>query len=404
MKSAVLHEHACHGAHTLIELGFDYGAARLPVRVGEKFLHLGYEQHVFEQVIYALAGLCRYGAYDGISAPFLGQKAIVGEVLLYLIYICALFIHLVDRNDDGYVGGFGVVDGFYRLGHYAVVGSYNEDYYIGNLCAARPHCSERLVTGGIEESYLFISHRNRISAYVLGYAARFAFGDVGLSYIVEKGGLAVVYVTHYRYDGSAGNEAFNLFHGIGLLFRELLFRRLFGLVFKLYAEVGGNHKRRFVVNRAVYSGNYAVFEQALGDFHRGYAQLFGKDFDGDIIGSYDGVVDFYRLNGLLGGLLGAHLAVYAPLVVEVLYAGALLTLQRALVHRLLFLFYVCAVALLFIRPEVLARLGCGGCGGSGTHARGTGSGRPVCAERTLCGTTLHGAAALLGTGRTGYLC
>ena len=331
VEGAVLHENARHGAHALIELSLYYGAARLPVGVGEQLLHLCDEENIFEQVIYALARLCGYGADYRVAAPLFGNETVVSQILFYFVYIGALFIHLVYGDDYGYARGFGVVYRLYRLRHYAVVGGNDEDYYIGNLRAARPHRRERLVSGRIEEGYLFIAHRNGIGAYVLGDAARLALGDLGLSYIVQKGSLAVVYVTHYGYDGCAGNETFNLLHRVGLFFNQLFFGRLFGLIFELYAEVGGNHERRFVVDRAVYSRNHALLEEALGYLNGGDAEFFGEHLDGDIVGSYDGVVNLYLFNDLLCRLFGARFAVYAPLVVEVLHARALLLYERALV-------------------------------------------------------------------------
>ena len=210
----------------------------------------------------------------------------------------------------------------------------------------------------------------------------------------------MVDVAHHGNDGRAGNEALYLLHGIGLLFDEFFLCRLFGLIFELYAEVGGYHERRFVVYRAVHGSDYAVFEQALGYLYRGNAELFGEHFDGDIVGSDDGMFDLDRLHDLLCGLFGAHLAVYAPLVVEILHACALLFLERALVQRPLFLFAVSSVAaLLFIGPEVFGGL-CRGGGCCGTRSRGgpllhAGTSRALSA----CRTGSAGTRLLAGTGR-----
>ena len=92
----------------------------------------------------------------------------------------------------------------------------------------------------VYKSYTFIAYFNGICAYVLRYTASFSCGNFGLSDIIEKGSFTVVNVTHNGYDRCTGNELFNLFKGIRLLFGKNFFRSLFGLVFKLYAEIRGN--------------------------------------------------------------------------------------------------------------------------------------------------------------------
>ncbi len=97
-----------------------------------------------------------------------------------------------------------MADSFNRLRHYAVVCGDDQNNYIGYLCAARAHCGERFVTGGIDKGYALIPYLNGICADVLGYSARFACGDLRFADIVQKRSFAVVYVTHNRYDGCAG--------------------------------------------------------------------------------------------------------------------------------------------------------------------------------------------------------
>ena len=131
-----------------------------------------------------------------------------------------------------------MVDGLYRLGHDAVVGGDDEDDDVRHLGAARTHGREGLVAGGVDKGYILAVNRNGICADMLGYAARFACGDVLAADIVEKGRLAVVDVSHDGDDGRAGNKAFDLFNRIGLLFGENFLGRLFRLVFELDAHTG----------------------------------------------------------------------------------------------------------------------------------------------------------------------
>ena len=63
-------------------------------------------------------------------------------------------VDLVDGDDDGHLGGAGVIDGFEGLGHDAVIGSDDHDDDVGDLGAASTHAGEGFVTGGIEEDDL----------------------------------------------------------------------------------------------------------------------------------------------------------------------------------------------------------------------------------------------------------
>jgi hypothetical protein len=64
------------------------------------------------------------------------------------------FVDLVDRDNDGNLGGARVIDGFEGLRHDAVVGRDNEHDDIGDLGAAGTHAGERFVAGGIDEDDL----------------------------------------------------------------------------------------------------------------------------------------------------------------------------------------------------------------------------------------------------------
>ena len=112
-------------------------------------------------------------------------------------------VDLVDRDDDRDVGSLGVVDGFKRLRHHAVVGCDHDDDNIRDLGAASAHAGKGFVTRSIEEDDLAARSRrillgelHLVGADVLSDAAGFAGGDVGLANGVEQRSLTVIDVTH----------------------------------------------------------------------------------------------------------------------------------------------------------------------------------------------------------------
>jgi hypothetical protein len=60
-------------------------------------------------------------------------------------------IDLVDRDDQRYAGVLRVADRLDRLRHDRVFGRDDEDYDVGHLRTAGPHCGEGLVTRRVEE-------------------------------------------------------------------------------------------------------------------------------------------------------------------------------------------------------------------------------------------------------------
>ena len=101
----------------------------------------------------------------------------------------------------GTLGGAGVVDGFQRLRHDAVVGRHHQHHDVGDLGAAGAHAGEGFVAGRIDEHDLAAVHLHLVRADVLGDAAGFARRHVGFADGVEQRRLAMIHVTH---DGDHG--------------------------------------------------------------------------------------------------------------------------------------------------------------------------------------------------------
>ncbi len=120
-------------------------------------------------------------------------------------------IDLVDRDHDFDMGrGLGVIDRFDRLRHETVVRRDHEDDDVGHVGAAGAHGGEGGVTGRVEESDFGPFVIDRVSADVLGDAARFAGRDTRLANRVHERGFAVIDVAHEGDDGRAQLELFFL--------------------------------------------------------------------------------------------------------------------------------------------------------------------------------------------------
>ena len=134
--------------------------------------------------------------HDRVAAPLFRHQAAIGQLPLDALGLRFGLVDLVDGHDDGNAGGLGVVDGFERLRHHAVVGGHHQHDDVGDLGAARAHARERFVARRIDEHDAAAVHRHRRRADVLGDAAGLARGDFGFANGVEQAGLAVVHVAH----------------------------------------------------------------------------------------------------------------------------------------------------------------------------------------------------------------
>ena len=261
--------------------------------IGLEILQIGHQQDHLEQQVEILLHLGRDRNHDGVAAPIFGQQAAVGELLLDALRLRVGLVDLVDRDDDRHLGGAGVVDGFERLRHHAVVRRHHQHHDIGDFGAARTHAGERFVARRIDEDDLAAVLLDVIRADVLRDAAGFSFGDVGLPDGVEQRRLAVIHVAH---DGD---------HGRALDLVLLLLRRLdllHGFFFEadgggrgaeLARQIGGE----LGIERLVDGGEDIAVDQLL-DHQAGFdVQLLGKFLDGDAFGNRDLAIDRRRPGG-----------------------------------------------------------------------------------------------------------
>ena len=206
------------------------------------------------------------------------------------------FVDFVDRDDDGHAGRFGVIDGFERLRHDAVVGRDHQHHDVGDLRAAGAHARERFMAGRVDEHDLAAVLLDVIRADVLRDAAGLAVGHVGGANGVQQRSLAVIDVAH---DGNHGRAP----HAIGSLFGQLDLLRALFLVADL---VGGSAEfarqissailtSRFwlMVAKIFFSTSFLITRLAL------MPSFSDKLLDGDAFGNRDLAIDRRRRSGLL---------------------------------------------------------------------------------------------------------
>ena len=328
-QSTVLNDNGRNGAFAFIELGFKDSAFCLSVRVGFKLLHLGNEQDGVEKFIHALARLCGNGYHNDIAAPIFDEDIALGKLLTHSVEICMRFIYLVRGDDYRNARRFRVVYGFDRLRHYTVVGGDDNNSDIGDLRAPLTHRGERGVARGIDKGYRLAVGNYRVRADMLRYAARFAFGNVRRTNVVEKRRFTVVDVPHNGNDGRTGNEVFVLVGGNVEAFGKDFFGGLFHFELESYPKPVRNVSRRIVVDGIVDGLNNAFFKEYFRYFHCGNAEFFAQFFERDNVFGYDRVFDLYPLIGFfLLGLFCAEFSVTGLVLVEIVYRH--LTFHRRL--------------------------------------------------------------------------
>jgi hypothetical protein len=169
------------GAAAGDDAGLDDRGAGGGFRVGLEFEHLGLQGDQFEQVLHALAGEGGNGGELGVAAEVGGLQAVFRELGFHAVHIGGRQVALVDGDDDGLAGLFGVFDGFERLRHDAVVGGDHDDDDVGDVRAAGAHVGENRVARGVEEGDFLVVVDDLIGTDVLGDATRLAGGDLGLA-------------------------------------------------------------------------------------------------------------------------------------------------------------------------------------------------------------------------------
>ena len=121
------------------------------------------------------------------SSPVFYQEVHIGQGFLDLFRIGGGLIHFVNGKHDGYVGCHSMVDGFFGLGHYVVIGCDDDDGNVGYLCTAGTHGGKGFVTRCVQEGDVTtVFQGDIVSTNVLRDTAGLTGNDVGVADIVEQ--------------------------------------------------------------------------------------------------------------------------------------------------------------------------------------------------------------------------
>ena len=321
MQRAALHEHGCHRAAALVEVGLDDETGGQRIGVGAKLEHVGLQQDGLEQVVDVQLLLRRNVDEHVLSAPVLGDDAVLDELLAHAVGVGAGLVDLVDGHHDRHVSGLSVVDSLDGLRHDAVVGSDDQDDDVGHLGTAGTHGREGLVTRRVDEGDLAIADAHDRGADVLGDAAGLALGDAGVADGVAQRRLAMVDVAH---DGDDGRTRLEVIVAIVVDDGELF---LGGHNAHLAAHVVGDELDELVGHGLGERKHLAEHEQALDDVVGLHAQQLGELGNGGTLRDLDdGIVEHKA--GIEASFDGLHLHALAGLGLALLLA--LLTTTLAL--------------------------------------------------------------------------
>ena len=157
------------------------------MRICLQFEHIGFEQHLVEQLSHADALLGTDVLALVLTAPFFHQVVEVGKFFLNLVRVSAWLINLVDCENDRHTGSGSMVECFHGLRHHSIISSHDDDNDVGNLCTTGTHSGKRLVTRGVEEcdaAAVFQFHI--ICADVLGDTTSLTSNHVSVTDVVEQ--------------------------------------------------------------------------------------------------------------------------------------------------------------------------------------------------------------------------
>ena len=282
-EGAVSHQHRSHGTATAIQTRFHHRP--LPRRI----IHRG-ELEQFRLKQQGLEkGMDAFPGHGGdvnklrIAAPLVRHHVPACQFRLDPLGIGPFLIHLVHRHDDRHVRGAGMGHGLFRLRHDPVVCSDHEDDDIRELGTPSPHRREGGVSGRIEEGYGAVPRIDVIGPNVLRNAARFAAGHASFTDVVEKGGFAVVDVTHHGHHRCPGLAlAFDL-QGLEVLLLDGIGRD--GL--RPVAELFHQQDRRVLIEHLVDGRHHPHAHELLDGIARLNGHALGKLTHGDRLGHFD---------------------------------------------------------------------------------------------------------------------
>ncbi len=328
-QGTVLNQHGGYRTAALVQARLDHHTATRRRRRCLELEELGLQQNGFEQFVYAGTHLRGDRNERRVAAPLFRNYIERTQAVLDVVRVGIRLVDLVHRNHDRYTGSLGVLDGFLRLWHHAVIRCDHQDHDIGRLGTTSTHGGKRRVTRGIEEGDHATLGFDVISADVLGDTAGFADCNLGAADVVEQRGLAMVDVAHHGHDRCTRYRlAFELKQLGQLLFQSVVADQL-DLVPQLFC----NQLSSFLIQHLVDGDRRTHLEHELDDFGRFDRHLLGQLGHGD--GFADRHFAHYRscwaLEPMLITLLELGLAATAATeTIGLVFTGTYGTRQRSL--------------------------------------------------------------------------
>ena len=131
LQSAALYQHGRNCAAAFIKLRLNHNGFRRAIRIGLEFHDFGLKRKLFEQIVQA--GFLKRGDFNvlNIAAHRFDNDFMFKQTLTHLLWICAFLIDLIDGHDHRHIGSLGMLNGFNRLRHKAVVCCHHQNDDIG---------------------------------------------------------------------------------------------------------------------------------------------------------------------------------------------------------------------------------------------------------------------------------
>ena len=205
-KGTVLHQKCCHRSPFGIQLGLQHSSPCGLVGIGFELQHLRLQQHHLQKLINTLPCLSRDRNHDGITAPLLGDKTILGKLLFHPFGIGVRLIYLVYGNDYGHSGSLGMVYGLNGLWHHPIISSHHQYHYVRHPSPSGPHGGKGMVPRCVYKGDLTLRQLYLVGSNMLGDTTSLPCRHVGLSDVIKQGGLSMIHMAHYGNYWRSGNE------------------------------------------------------------------------------------------------------------------------------------------------------------------------------------------------------
>ena len=125
MQRPTLHQNRCHRATTAIKLGFNHSPFGHTIGIGFQIENFCLQGNHLEQFIESATLFCRDLDFERITAHRLDLHFILQQFRTNEFGIGAWLVDLVDSHNHRHFCSLGMIDGFNRLRHDAIIGSHN---------------------------------------------------------------------------------------------------------------------------------------------------------------------------------------------------------------------------------------------------------------------------------------